>query len=314
LGKDPAAVGKMMTALIGGSEFGIWEMDVSISPVLVFLLFFRIRKSLGRMIKKGRLHRPVLNLKNEQVYAWVVLIFGLWLTFEFTSARGVFYPLFRDLPVLRSLHNNIRYSGSFILPLAILGAYFFDDEINQIEPPNRFKVYSFFLWGTLIWLGVYFFLPNDLQSRNFNIEQTLSDYQRAKAGEKFYISEVKNIFDHQVISNRATSLFPYDPLFGYNLEDFSTKLQPGSIYQVEDGFFNLTNPRSLVYDSDETFARFTTDQREMMEQFAHYQQPDWDIPRIQHTLNAISGITLLIILGYGLFLFVRRFYVSWSRN
>lgn len=303
--EDATAVGQMMTALIGGSEFGMWEMDISVSPVLVYIFLFQLRK-LPRKVRDATQKKTLPNLQQDRVVALLVLILGVWFAFEYISARGILYGFVSDLPVVRSLHVNIRYAAAFVFPLAVLGAYFFDREFSRIKPNKSFKVFSIFFMGTLLWLGVYFLLPNELQSRNYNLEQTLSDYRRVKDGEDVYVAEVKDVIDYQVFSNHVTSLYPYDPIFGYNLEDFSTQLIPGSIYIEEDGYYNMTNPRSLVYDSEELFERFTIEEREMMEQFAHYRQPDWNIPPLQNWLNTLSGVTFLVILGYGLVLLGRR--------
>lgn len=304
---DPTAVGQMMTALVGGGEHGLWEMDVSISPVLVYILLYQLRKAPARLRKRQRQNQRI-SVQKDQAIALLVLTFGTILAFEFTTARGFLYEMVSGLPVLSSLHVNIRYAAAFVFPLAMLGAFFYQRELSQFEPSRRLKVFSFFYAGTLLWLGVYIMLPNDLQSRNFNLEQTLTDYRMSRKGEHFFVAEVVDVFDYQVFSNHATSLFPYEPIFGYHNEEFLTKLKPGSIYLEEDGYYNLTNPRSLVYDTDELFARFTLDQREMMEEFAHYRQPDWDIPEIQHILNRISGGTFIFVLVYG------AYYFFWGRK
>lgn len=306
LREDPKAVGQMMTALVGGRGFGLWEMDISISPVLIYILFFQFRKLFSTTRVKRIFQRRSLPVKKGQLYSGLALVFGVWLAFEFTAARGVLYGLIRDLPVLSSLHNNVRYAGSFVLPLVVLGAYFFDREFSRVAAPRRLKVFSFFFVGSLMWLGVYFLIPYELQSRNFNITQTLTDYQNAKAGEDFYVSDVMEVTDNMVFTSHATSLYPYEPIFGYDLEAFLTRLEPGSIYREENQTYNLTNPRSLVYDTDERFARFTTNQKEMMEQFVHYQQPDWDLPPIQGILNTLSGGSFLAVLGWGMVLVLKR--------
>lgn len=303
---DAGAVGQMMTALVGGQGFGLWEMDISISPVLMYILFFQFRKLFNISRVKTFFQRRKTVLTREQWYASLALVFGVWIAFEFTSARGVLYALIRELPVLSSLHNNVRYAGAFILPLALLGAYFYDREFSRVADKQRMKVFSFFFAATLLWLGVYFFIPAQLQSRNFDVSQTLADYRRARAGEQFYVSEVQEVTDNMVFASQASSLHPYEPIFGYALEDFATKLEPGSIYDEENGTYNLTDPRSLVYDSDELFARFSTDEKAMMEQFAHYQQPDWEIPQVQHILNTMSGVSVLVVLGWGGWYWLRR--------
>ena len=43
-----------------------------------------------------------------------------------TLAQGWLYNVVKPLPVLRSLHANVRYASAFIFPAAFLGAYVFD--------------------------------------------------------------------------------------------------------------------------------------------------------------------------------------------
>ena len=310
---DPSAVGQMMTALIGGSRFGLWEMDVAISPVLLYIFFLQFRK-IPRKLRDIYRQKKIPVLQKDQVFALMVLVFGVWLAFEFTSARGVLFDPIRTLPIVRSLYNNLRYAVSYLIPMVFLGGYFFNKEFSQVKKEKRIPTFSFFYLVTLLWLGVYFLLPYDLQSRNFNLQQTLSDYTSVKNGGTFQVSGIMDITDNLVFSNQASSLHPYENIFGYGQEEFLTQLVPGSIFLEESGFYNLTNPRSLVYDTDELFARFTIDQRETMEQFAQYQQPDWSIPRIQLVLNGISGATFWAILGYGVYLLVRRLFLSSGRR
>jgi len=306
LGKDPTVVGQTMTALIGGSEFGIWEMDVSISPVLIYILVVQLMK-LPHIIKEGKAKRFSV-LRKDLVTAILSMALGVWLAFEFTSARGVIFRQIRTLPILSSLYNNIRYAVSFLMPLIIVGGDYLDQKFSNAQPHKISKTFLFFFVGTLLSLCIYFLLPNELQSRNFNVSQTLADYKNARTEAPFYVSDVMEVTDSMVFSSHATSLYLYEAIFGYDLEEFSTRLEPGSIYQEEDGYYNLTNPRSLVYDTDELFVRFSLDQREMMEDFVHYRQPDWDIPKTQHLLNTISGGTFILMAGYG------AYYLIWGRR
>ena len=86
------------------------------------------------------------------------------------------------------------------------------------------------------------------------MDQTLVDYRGLKMGEPFFISGVTPTFDNMVFRNHVTTIRTYENIFGYNQEEFNPKIKPGSIYLEENGYFNLTNPRSLVYDTDELFA------------------------------------------------------------
>lgn len=111
-----------------------------------------------------------------------------------------------------------------------------------------------------------------------------------------YVDKISPVTDSETFLEHASSQIPYEPIFGYWQEQFFAKVTKGPIEMTDGQYYNMTNPYSLVYGTDELWTRFTLDEREEMLQFASYQQPDWDIPPIQHTLNAISLVSLIVVI------------------
>lgn len=109
-----------------------------------------------------------------------------------------------------------------------------------------------------------------------------------------WVEKISAVTDSEVFLRHASSQTPYEPIFGYWQEQFFPKTVAGPIEMIDGQYYNMTNPNSLVYDTEELWTRFTLDEREKMLQFASYQQPEWDIPPIQHTLNAISLVSLIL--------------------
>ena len=311
---NPDAIDMLMKNRVAGGNFGIWEKDVSISPVLVLILIFSLRKLPEKIINTIKLRNTKPKPRADQIVAIIALLLGIWAAFDITSARGLIFELIKDFPFFRSLHVNIRFASSFVLPFAILGAFLLDKEFSSLAKRTRFIVFKILYLATLLWLGVYFLIPNLLETRSFSLQGIMIDYQNVRQGEEIYVAEVMDIWDYEVYSNHASSLYPHEPIFGYELENFSTKLVPGSIYLEEYGYFNFNNPTSFVYGPDAPFTRFSVKQEEIMEQFVHYKQPDWDIPKEQITFNAISGVTFIGILGYGVFLVLKNSYIYLARK
>ena len=143
LNDDPTAVVSMMKEMIAGGKYGIWEKDVSISPVLIFILVFSLRKVPGliREMVNGRTLKQ--KLTGDRIIAASALVLGVWFVFEFISVRGVFYDLIRGLPIISSLHVNIRFTAAFVLPLAMLGAHIFEQEISVMKPTKQLKIFTF---------------------------------------------------------------------------------------------------------------------------------------------------------------------------
>jgi len=306
--KDPAAIERLMNNLVAGGKYGIWEKDVSLSPVLVFILVFALRKLPGKILQAVKTRGSAPTPRLDQVLAVIVLCLGIWASFEMTSARGMLFDLSRGLPFFGSLHVNIRFASSFVLPFAVLGAYLVEQEFSGLAQGRRFQSFSVLYLLTLLWLGVYFLLPNTLETSSYDLRETIREYQSARQGKANYVTEVMDVPDVEVFSNHATSLYPHEPIFGYSLEKFKTRLVPGSIYTVTQGFYNLYHPNNFVYGSDGPFTRFSVGEEDIMEQFVHYQQPDWEIPAKQLTYNVISAVTFFGIAGYGIvFLMTKRF-------
>jgi len=99
-----------------GTPYGYWELDASVSPVLIFLL---AGGAISRLMRKPDLK---IKMDKKRLAAIVCLIVATWLVVEFTLANGLIYPQIRDLPILASLRVNVRNVSAFIFPLALAGA------------------------------------------------------------------------------------------------------------------------------------------------------------------------------------------------
>jgi hypothetical protein len=110
------------------------------------------------------------------------------------------------------------------------------------------------------------------------------------------VETVEDISVWQGFAPSATSIKAYEPIFGYQLEEFKPHIKLGKILQVEDGYFNMTNPVSLVYpelNQSVPFERFKEAGREKLEVFVNRGQPDWGLPLTQKILDWMSILAIL---------------------
>jgi len=135
----------------------------------------------------------------------------------------------------------------------------------------------------------------------------MDSYLYVKNNENIQISKIGNVEEVLAISEGTSSQFPCEGIFGYGLETFKAETIEGPIIMTDGEHYNMTNPYYLVYSDDHSFRRFTKDQYQMMETFASYKQPDWDIPTIQIVLIMIGVITLVLILAYFIYFLFKRF-------
>jgi hypothetical protein len=297
---------KYLTAYIvaaSGAEYGLWELDMSLSPVLFGIIVIGFYSFLRRTRK------PILALtKDKKWIAFIFLIFSIWLTIEFILAKGLIYPWLRRLPILGSLHVNPRFTLAFLFPLAILAAIIYNRWISGWSSRKSIPVFIGINLLTLLPLLTYLTLPGRLQQRNYDITDSYKIYNDMQAGDDFTITAIESqLTNTQALERRVSNLAPYDPIFGYSLENFRPEIKPGSIWEITDGYYNMTNPSGYVFpevNHTRLFERIPVSQKGQLEAFAAHRQPDWKIPLYQQILDWVSGISfcsvILILILYGI--------------
>ena len=296
---------------ITGAHFGIWETDIGLSPVLIILLFFSLARLMG-IARKGQTEK--INSTSQSI-TWMILFIGIWVTAEMTLARGLIYSYIKDLPILQSMHVNVRFAAGFILPLVLVGVMEY-----EIVSRARHRQAIFMIAAGLSFLFVfsYNFLSADVHSRHYDLIRTLQTDAAINRGERFPISQVANIEEEAVFLEHATNILRYEPLFsdydripGYKLKDISIQVRPGAVTDQDGIYFNMTNPASLVFPQEnhlKLFERIKVSEEDELHAFVERRQPAWKIPHIQAILNWVSLTTLVITIGLIFFPFrTRRF-------
>ena len=284
-GRDPALVSAGYSWATGGSvQIGIWEVDTGLSPVLVLCLAV----AAVRASAPARL-RALADLDRRRKVALVLVALISWVLIESTLARGVVYPLLKELPILRSLHVNHRIAATFILPLSIVGAVVLD----RWTSPARTWVLRIGIVIAVLCPAAYMLLPATVHFRTFDVRPVIALAEKIRAGERLPVDSIAAVPDGEAFGMGASSYRPYEPLFGYGLETFVAEIRPGPIRELHDGAFNMTHPASLVYpelNGLRVFERIAD--RGALDAFASRQQPTWRTPASQAWLNAAALLAL----------------------
>jgi hypothetical protein len=211
-----------------------------------------------------------------------------------TLAKGVFFGFTRQLIFLRSLHVNVRFASAFIIPLTILGTLQWNRSFLRNPKPGYF--YSSIIL-TCVCLLSYFSWSPEAHQRNFSVRPSEALYLKIQKGAALPIVDIVDTAatSREGFSERASLYQPYEPIFGYYLEYFKPKVRPGKINEVNDGYFNMTNPASYVFpevNELEPFERIKISERDKLELFLARRQPEWKLPLTQKLLNLISFVAL----------------------
>jgi hypothetical protein len=290
-GKDAELISGGLSALTG-AKYGIWELDCSLSPVLIFLLLSGLMELIAGFRKQ-----PRSPFRRDRIYPFILLTVIIWIVLELTLAKGTIYSFSKQLPILESLHVNVRFTAAFILPLTIAGAF----QANRFFSRGR-SMRSFFVLCTVTGLSLltYFSLNPDVHSRYLDVRTASRIYEQAQDGNYLPVRQISNVGDLDGFMQNSSVYRPYEALFGYSLETFNPEVHPGSVYEVRDGYFNMTNPASLVFpemNHTHPFERIPESEREKLEMFLHREQPEWQIPAIQKILNLVSLFSVVVCLG-----------------
>jgi hypothetical protein len=280
-----------------GTPYGYWELDSGLTPGLFFLLF------IGMTVLVFRKHQVDKQKLLQKTIAALILAFGIVLVVSFATTKGVLYTQIRQLPFIKSLHANTRFTAAFILPLSILAAKAFESWTGRWK--SKRTVFVTFLVINGISLGslwAYYLMPLDIQNRNTNVSYMMIEtWDRISAGETFPVKKIiPEMNDYEVIMLQASNVsHHYDPLFRGRSILLTPLVHEGSVFEVEDGYYNMTDPTSLVFPqspSSTLFERIPVSDSQKMIDFVNRRQPDWKIPILQTILDWAAGVTFLLIL------------------
>jgi len=302
-GTDPNSLPNMLT-IISGSVYSLWETDNGISPVLIGVFFV---SAINYLLSRKRFSFKTWT-KNKFIALAIVMGFT-WFTLEFILAKGILFPLVQKLPIIKSLHINFRFISALFLPLSLLGTLILDKWFRaNINKKANFVFAALNILALLSPLSYYLY-TQDVHRRIFDVTNVLQVYQLSRQGETFPITHVANTTDWNSFIENATTIRPYEPIFGYFLEEFKPEIHVGEIFDITDGYFNLTNPASLNFpdqNGGRLFSRFKESERETVTRFTQRYQLDWRLPLMQTALNAISLLSLFISLAIVIYGITRR--------
>jgi hypothetical protein len=292
VGKDPSLLGGM--ASITGANYGFWEFDMSLSPIVIGIIiigFYRVLRKPKEYSKLFAGHKKWL--------AWSMLIFFIWLTIEFTLAKGFFYPTLQKLPIFSSLHVNPRFASAFLFPLALSAAIIYNGWVTKWSERKTVLLFLFVNLLTLISVSTFFMIKTDLQNRSYDVTKSLEIYRLIQSGDNLTVTGIVSDIDNtDALLMHQSNLQLYEPIFGYGLENFHPKIVPGSIWNVSDGYYNMTNPSGYVFpeiNGTRPFERIPIGDKDKLEDFARHKQPGWKIPFYQQVLDWVSGLTVLVV-------------------
>ena len=283
-----------------GAQFGIWETNISLSPGLIFLLLLGLAYWIISLKTRTGISRG-------KAIAVLFLSLAVWLAIDLTLAQGWLYSFLKPLPVLRSLHANVRYTSVFIFPSVLLGAFTFHKVFKKKKTGNS----AAFVIGiaTVLMLCLYLGIPEDIHVRNFKLRSALAVYPQIDAGWNFTLQNVAEITDMEVFLEEDSNIASQDPMFGYEGEYFNPKVTLGPIMELRAGHYNLTNPAGYVFPKEnnlQPFDLFREDQKANLELFINHRQPNFESSSWQKFADILSFSAVVVSVLYFLLAVIKE--------
>jgi hypothetical protein len=281
---------------VSGAIYGYWEFDMSLSPIVFIILLVGIDNVFHQFRRD-----PARFFIHYRWVAWIIFLAIFWITIEFILGRGFVYPFLMGLPVLNSLHVRVRFSMAFIIPIVLVVSIFYNSFVSRLTKQRQMLVFACVNILAILPLLIYF-IPQitDFQVRKYDASLSRNIYQEVKLKNLPSVSSVLPDGDTLAMSYGASSFKPYEPIFGYSLENFHPELKVGSVWEQDDGFYNFTNPTGYVFpleNNTRPFERFRTGDDVNLQAFLNHEQPDWQMPTYQLVFNRVSILALFLCVG-----------------
>ena len=289
-----------------GSNLSLWELDISLSPILFMILALGVFLGVKATIQ----NRATYIRDHWASLAW--LLIALEITVEFIIARGPLYSTISQLPILDSLHVNPRYTSAMIMPISLLAGFILNSFFINAKLPEKNQMFAWFLitFGTLAFGLTYFALPIDnLQRRQFDVSGSTVVWQQVQSGDTFPVDNIQTeLRDQRVFDQHASTLTPYEVLFGYGMRSFRPTLIPGSIYDIRNESYNMNDPSGFVFgeiNGSKPFDQIPTKDLAKLTDLINRRQPAYLLPWWQIVANWISLFAMVTTLAATIFITLR---------
>ena len=160
----------------------------------------------------------------------------------------------------------------------------------------------------------YFLIPAFSYLSDYDVTEMLITDRMIDSGAPFQIKRIEAVVNNSRAMKRGVSnLLPYNALFGYDLRYFHSELKEGSVWDISDGYYNMTNPSGFVFpevNGTRPFERIRVDDGDNLKLFTMHLQPNWKIPVYQQFFDWISGLSVICTVGVILVYFIKKVFNS----
>lgn len=295
-----------------------YENGVGLVPFLIIVVgaILYIRKS----YKTNFLQHFAIKKIIKMIFLLTLLFIPIILNYYTPSWNG----FLKTIPFIKNSSTNIRWLFVYI-PIVILVACVMIEKISWFNK-NKILITSL---GILIVIITNLFADRQFyHDQPYNPQGMIQAYDKLQSGE--FTPEITRVgitaskpgtgkdtayYSNDVFIEGMSQLFPYEPMFGYRLEQYPKKsLRAGPVMsENSEGFLNFKNPASYVFPKEnkcEPGDHFTKNQAESAEKLRTYHNFPFIVPPSQAFANYLTIISLsasmIYLIFYGFLIFKKN--------
>ena len=281
-----------------GSNYEFWENDVSISPIVLII-------SIIFLIRNRKIILSYIN-KHNNIYLVFALIFVFWISFEWSIGKGYSWEAVKDLPVFRSTHVNVRFTGAMILPITLIFGLVYSNILKSLTYKKKLITTIVAIFISILSMFSYSKISDQKGAYSaYNISNENRIWKKIKEEpHSFSIKKIDNLNRKdqiRIFTENCSNLLTHDPIYGYQGEFFKSSLSRGSVVKTDkNNFYNIHNPFIFYKNNsdDKLNSKIHKNDSVNFNLFINRKQPNWGLPRVQRISNWISLISLVIFTSF----------------
>lgn len=304
------------------------EFGITILPLVILLIYI-----LNFDQKKFKFN---INFEKKlSIFFMILIIIFIYLINISDNYIGVFL---RNLPIISSTWIHFRLIAIYIIPIIIISGFM----LSRLNLKSKYlNIFTFFCL-IIVFSQNYFYNKNFYHNQTYN-PKNIENFNKQKPNyENIKIDEVLIVLDKNkkpIITDQRndmfiynfSTLFCYNPIFGYNLEKLKfNKINFNQIQKINEDMFaykglpqiingehlNFFNPSCYIFPEEnncEPGDLFKKNDIKNLQKFLNYKNFDFKISYQQIIFNYLSFFTFIISIIFLIFYLIYNGYKNYVK-
>jgi len=283
------------------------EYGLSIIPLLLFFLII--------------LKFNYFKIYFKNIRYLIIFIFLLSIPILFNTDFFNFQNAIKNIPIIKSSWVQIRWLSFYILPVIFLSVFIFDKVINC-----KYRIHFSIFFISIIFIQNFYYDKSYYDNQNYNPSNMVNLFYKINQDKNVKIEAIgtivnseNKIFNNGIrndfFSDNISSLFCYQPIFGYSLEKFpkdklilnkkiklkNSNLLIGDLKISKNGNenFNFLNPSCLIFPNANDCKAgdlFKVSDENNFKNFINYKKINFKKNKLQIISDIITLISLVLFI------------------